>query len=172
MDDHIKEQLEEIQSELKTGLKIGFVRIAKPTLPAHLSDAYQQQAKERALKKAKMEESKRIQQENLNEEEKVRGKASRELLQAEKKNEINMAKKKSEQAQQSISNEMKLEAAKTMAAITIENAKANAQAFKEEALANQKLLTKEYLEMKRYEAMMANAKMIFGNVPNNVFLNT
>lgn len=65
LDDHIKSQLEEIQNDLNTGLEIGFVRIAKPKLPEHLSDAYQRQAKERALKKAKEEEFKRIQQENL-----------------------------------------------------------------------------------------------------------
>ena len=94
IDDYIKKQLEDIQQELGTGLEIGFVRIAKPKLPEHLADAYQRQAKERALKKAKEEEFKRIQQENLNEEEKVRGKSSRELLQAKKLNEINIAKKK------------------------------------------------------------------------------
>ena len=107
----------------------------------------------------------------MNEEEKVRGVAARELLQAQKQNEINIAQKKSEQQQQAINNEMRLEAAKTEAAIVRENAKANAEAIKEEALANEKLLTDQYLQLKRYEAMLANSKMIFGDIPNNVFLN-
>merc|ERR1712228_1154729 len=171
MDDHIKEQLEEIQTELNTGLKIGFVRIAKPNLPAHLSDAYQRQAKERALKKAKEEEFKRIQQENLNEEEKVRGVSQRTILQAQKQNEINIAKKKSEQEQAAIANAMNLEAAKTEAAIIRENAKAKADAIKSEADANEKLLTEAYLTLKKYESMLKNSKLIFGDVPNNVFLN-
>lgn len=170
MDDHIKKQLEEIQEELNTGLQIGFVRIAKPLLPSHLSDAYQRQAKERALKKAKEEEFKRIQQENLNEEEKVRGISARELLQSQKQNEIDIAKKKSEQEQAAIDNEMKLESAKTNAEIVRENAKAKSDAILKEAEANEKLLTNAYLELKRYEAMISNSKLIFGQVPDNVFL--
>eukprot|EP01083_Nonionella_stella_P193121 713584_1 len=171
MDDHIKKQLEDIQSELSTGLKIGFVRIAKPKLPEHLSDAYQRQAKERALKKAKEEEFKRIQQENLNEEEKVRGVSQRGLLQANKQNEINIAQKKSEQEQAEIANQMNLEAAKTQAAIIRENAKAQADAIKEEAIANEKLLTPAYLQLKKYDALLSNSKLIFGDIPTNVFLN-
>eukprot|EP00483_Globobulimina_turgida_P001310 UN01312 len=170
MDDHIKSQLEDIQSELNTGLKIGFVRIAKPQLPVHLSDAYQRQAKERALKKAKEEEFKRIQQENLNEQEKVRGVSQRELLQAGKQNEINIAKKKSEQEQDAISNQMRLDSAKTEASIVRENAKAHADAIREEAIANEKLLTEAYLSLKKYEALLANTKLVFGSIPNNVFL--
>jgi len=169
IDDRIKAELEQIQTDLNTGLKIGFVRIAKPKLPEHLSDAYQRQAKERALKKAKEEEFKRIQQENLNEEEKVRGVAARELLQAQKQNEINIAQKKAEQQQEAVDNEMKLEAAKTASAIIREQAKANSDAIKEEAAANEKLLTKQYLELKRYEAIAANSKFIFGEIPNNVW---
>ena len=107
----------------------------------------------------------------MNEEEKVRGVATRELLQAQKQNEINMAQKKSEQEQQAINNEMRLEAAKTEAAIVKEKARANEEAIKEEAFANAKLLTAEYLQLKRYEAMMKNSKMIFGEIPSTLFLN-
>eukprot|EP01084_Bolivina_argentea_P133515 235623_1 len=170
MDDHIKSQLEEIQTELDTGLQIGFVRIAKPRLPDHLSDAYQRQAKERALKKAKEEEFKRIQQENLNEEEKVRGVSVRELLHAQKQNEMNIAQKKSEQEQEAIANQMKLEAAKTQAQIVREESKANADAVTNQAIANEKLLTAAYLTLKKYEALLANSKLIFGDIPANVFL--
>jgi len=158
-DDHIKSQLEAIQTELATGLKIGFVRIAKPRLPDHLSDAYQRQAKERALKKAKEEEFKRIQQENLNEQEKVKGQNARDLLLAQKDNDVNIAKKQSEQQQAAIENQMALEAAKT-----------RADAIRLEAAANAELLTPEYLEMKKYEAITTNSKLIFGQIPQNVFM--
>ena len=66
---------------------------------------------------------------------------------------------------------MRLESAKTNAEIIRENAKANSDAIIQKAQANQKLLTENYLTLKKYEYMMANSKMIFGQIPSNVFLN-
>lgn len=161
-DDLVKDDLETIQKELGTGLLIDFVRIAKPSLPKALDDAYQRQAAERALKKAKEEEFLRIQQENLNEQEKARGAANVKLLESQKQNEILIEKKRAEATQNEIANDM-----------MIKTAKAKADAKKEEAMANKELLTKEYLELKKYEALLHNSKLILTNdLPNNMlFMN-
>lgn len=94
------------------------------------------------------------------EQEKVRGQNERDLLFAQKENDVNIARKQSEQQQAAIENQMALEAAKT-----------RTEAIQLEAAANAKLLTPEYLEMKKYEAIAANSKLIFGQIPQNVFLN-
>ena len=94
------------------------------------------------------------------EQEKVRGQNERDLLYAQKENDINIARKQAEQQQAEIENLMSLEAAKT-----------RTEAVRLEAAANAELLTPEYLEMKKYEAIAANSKLIFGDIPRNVFLN-
>merc|ERR1712013_548462 len=116
------------------------------------------------------EEFKRIQQENLNEQEQVKGRNQRDILEAQKKNDVNTQKKKAEQEQAAIENEMRLEAAKTEAEIMRQMAKASAEAIREEAEANKQLLTPEYLELQRFKAIVSNSKLIFGDIPQNVFL--
>lgn len=50
-------------------------------------------------------------------------------------------------------------------------AKAKAEAIGHQAIANEKLYTREYIQLKAYESLYSKSKLVFGNeIPKNAFV--
>jgi len=174
IDDDLKEGLEEIQNRLGTGLTIDSVRINEVRLPHALQAAYEQQATNRAEKKAAEEAFKRIEQENKNIALERRGRNEIERLKAAEEDKILIATAeaklgiKSREAK--ARNEIELAAAKNAAEIERVAAKAKADAARMMAEANKLLHTPEFLQLQAYLALMNNTKILFGNdIPKSAF---
>ncbi len=160
LDDMLLDHLRSIQKEWHTNVQIVNVRVYKPLLPKSLAAAYQQQATERALKKAKVEELARITQENLNKQEITKGRLEREAAENEAEIAKQISSKRGEAKKKEIENQIKLGAADTEAQRIRKLAEANAYAVQQLAEANAQKHTPRYLELKKYEAMLHSAKII------------
>jgi len=142
LDDLLREELQKIQRDWETSVEILSVRVYKPTLPRVLAEAYAAQAEQKAHYKVEIERNVKIKQENLNKMEKASG--DYERAKAEHANQIQMNKAAHD-------NEMTMQR---------EIAEMEANASKMRAEANQLLHTSEFLELKKYEAMLTNTKQI------------
>lgn len=175
IDDDLKLGLEEIQDRLNTGLTIDSIRINEVRLPAALQQAYEQQATNRAEKKAAEEAFKRIEQQNLNSALQVQGENELLRLTAAEQDKMRIASAEAElgikQRMAKVEDEIKLHRAKNEADMAVLAAEASAKAVTVEAAANINLHTSTYLQLEAYRALSNNAKMIFGNeIPKNAFL--
>jgi regulator of protease activity HflC (stomatin/prohibitin superfamily) len=174
IDDDLKEGLEEIQERLGTGLLIDNVRINEVRLPLALQKAYEQQATNRAEKKAAEEAYKRIEQENINLALEVQGQNELLRLKAAEEDKILVAREEAklgiERRSAEARNAIALAEAKNEAEIRVVRARAEADAVRSLAEANAALHTDAYLQLKAHEALAKNAKVIFGNqIPKGAF---
>jgi len=151
LDDLLMEGLRGIQTKLDTRVDVVSVRVYKPTLPPALAAAYAAQAEQKALHKVEVEKSAKIEQENANALLASRGKHERAA--AEHANRVSMERAAHDSAM----------------AMDRERADTEAYAAAKRAEANALLHTPEYLELKRSEALLANAKIITGDAANALF---
>merc|ERR1719240_115022 len=142
LDDMLMDGLQKIQRDWETSVEILSVRVYKPTLPRVLAEVYAAQAEQKAHYKVEIERNVKIKQENLNKMEKASG--DYERAKAEHANQIQMKKVAHD-------NEMTMQR---------EIAEMEANATKMRAEANQLLHTSQFLELKKYEAMLTNTKQI------------
>merc|ERR550517_1934172 len=143
IDENLKNALQADLLEMAPGLKVHSVRVTKPKIPEAIRKNYELMETER--KKAVIE-------------------AEKEAMVAKIKYEQNIQEKESMQKMEAINDNVHL---------AKERSRADAEFYKVErsASANRLLLSKEYLELKKIEAMSVNNKVYFGPDIPNMFLN-
>lgn len=160
IDENLKTALQNDLNELAPGLHIHGVRVTKPKIPETIRKNYELVEAE----KTKLLIARELQRVVEKDAETERKKA---VIEAEK--EAQVAKINFEQKV------MEKESMKTMSIIEDEmvtnrhksRADADYYSLERQAESNKLLLTPEYLELKRYESIAANAKLYFGsNIPS------
>lgn len=153
LDDLLMDGLRTIQTKLDTRVDIVNVRVYKPTLPPALAAAYAAQAEQKALHKVEVEKNAKIAQENTNAMLVSKGQHDREAA--------------------AHANRVSMERAAHDSTMAMDRERADAEAYAAErrAEANARLHTPAYLELKRSEALLANAKIITGDAANALFAN-
>ena len=180
LDDKLKDLLIEHQITEKTGIQIGMVKVYKPYVKeSNILNNFKLRAEEEAKRKALIVLNERIKQENENELLKKKGVNDLEAAKNAARIARELDDKNGELSRQSIELKMKTDAANNAASITQINANAKALQMKIEGDAHAFItkqmgdaLTPAFVEMKRHEASMNNAKMIIGDqIPKNGWLN-
>merc|ERR1712039_1052120 len=122
------------------GIEIIGVRVTKPDVPSHIKSEFEK--REAAVAALRVAEQQSIE-------------AKRDADVAAINSQMQVAQQKAEQEKEAIKDAMHL---------AHEKALADAEAYKTEkrAAANKLLLTPEYLELRKYENIAANAKIYFG----------
>lgn len=138
------------------------VRVYKPKLPKALATAYALQAEEKALHKVEIEKNAKIQQQNLNKLLKAKG--EHDVTAAEHQNQISMKRDTHE-------SQMQMERKTHEAQMKTQRERADTEAYvaAKKAESNGLLHTPEYIELKRTEALLKNAKIITGDSANALF---
>jgi regulator of protease activity HflC (stomatin/prohibitin superfamily) len=163
IDENLKKTLQEDLRIMAPGLYIQAVRVTKPKIPEQIRKNFETMEGERTKLLIAVEHQKLIEKESETERKKA-------IIEAEK-----VAAVAKIQWDQKI---MEKESEKTMAEIEDlthlgrEKAKADAEFYKadRESEANKLLLTKEYLELRRYDALSNNNKIYFGNSIPSMFV--
>jgi len=156
IDENLKKALQNDLNELAPGLTIHGVRVTKPKIPEAIRKNYELVEAEKTKLMIAREYQKVVEKDAETERKKA-------VIEAEK--EAQVAKINFEQKV------MEKESVKTMSVIEDEivtnrhksRADADYYSFERQAQANRLLLTPEYLELKRYESIAANAKLYFGS---------
>ena len=165
IDEDLKRALQNDLNELAPGLHIHSVRVTKPKIPETIRKNYELVEAEKTKLLIAREHQKVVEKDA----ETARKKA---VIEAEK--EAHVAKINFEQKV------MEKESIKTMSIIedqiTTNRQKSRADSdyysLERQAESNRLLLTPEYLELKRYESIAANAKLYFGSSIPSFFVNS
>ncbi|KAI5638443.1 SPFH domain / band 7 family domain-containing protein [Phthorimaea operculella] len=163
IDENLKTALQKDLNEMAPGLQVQAVRVTKPKIPEVIRKNYELMEAE----KSKLLIAAQYQKVVEKEAETARRKA---VIEAEK--EAQVAKIQYEQKIMEKESIKKIELIEDSIhkAKQITKAEADFYHLKKQAEANQLLLTKEFLELKRYEALAKNNKVYFGNDIPNMFL--
>lgn len=163
IDENLKTALQEDLNKMAPGIYIQAVRVTKPKIPEAIRKNYEQMEQEKTKLLISIEKQKVIEKEAETER-------KRAIIGAEKAAQVSkieweqkITEKRSQQTISEIEDQTHL---------AKEKAKTDAEFYKAKmtAEANRLTLTKEYLEMKKYEAMTTNTKIYFGNNIPNFFL--
>merc|ERR1719188_1433608 len=146
IDENLKNALQADLLEMAPGLKVHAVRVTKPKIPEAIRKNYELMEAEKTKLLISTQKQKVIEKDAETERKKAVIEAEKEAQVAKIKYEVHLAKEKS---------------------------KADAEFYKvqKSAEANMLLLTKEYLDLKRIEAMSVNNKVYFGPDIPNMFIN-
>ena len=180
IDDKLKDLLIKHHENEKTGIEIKMVKVYKPyAKDSDIIEKFKQRAEHEANRKALIVKNEEQKQFNTNELLKKKG--LDDLAKQENAARISreLDNKNGELERQSIELQMKTQLANNEAAITQIEANAKAMKLKTEGDAQAFIvkqmgdaLTPAYVELKRHEASMNNAKMIIGDqIPSNGWLN-
>merc|ERR1719186_1600236 len=148
------------QTEMAPGLKVHAVRVTKPKIPEAIRKNYELMESEKTKLLISTQRQKVIEKDAETERKKAVIEAEKEAQVAKIKYEQNILEKESMQKMETINDEMHL---------AKEKSKTDAEFYKiqKQAEANKLLLSKEYLEPKKVEAMATNNKVYFGpDIPN------
>merc|ERR1719220_433438 len=158
IDENLKRALQSDLTEMAPGLKVLSVRVTKPKIPEAIRKNYELMEAEKTKLMISTQRQKVVEKEAETERKKA-------VIEAEK--EAMVAKIKYEQ------NIQEMEAINDDIHLTKEKSRADAEFYKIErsATANKLLLSKEYLELKKIEAMSVNNKVYFGPDIPNMFIN-
>merc|ERR1719188_2867451 len=146
IDENLKNALQADLLEMAPGLKVHAVRVTKPKTPEAIRKNFELMQAEKTKLLISTQKQKVIEKDAETERKKAVIEAEKEAQVAKIKYEVHLAKEKS---------------------------KADAEFYKvqKSAEANMLLLTKEYLDLKRIEAMSVNNKVYFGPDIPNMFIN-
>merc|ERR1719244_523827 len=147
-------------TEMAPGLKVLSVRVTKPKIPEAIRKNYELMESEKTKLLIATEKQKVIEKESETERKKAVIEAEKEAMVAKIKYEQNILERESMQKMETIMDQMHVDK---------EKRRTDAEFYKiqKQAEANQLLLTTEYLELKRIEAMANNNKVYFGpDIPN------
>merc|ERR1719188_2366186 len=146
IDENLKNALQADLLEMAPGLKVHAVRVTKPKIPEAIRKNFELMQAEKTKLLISTQKQKVIEKDAETERKKAVIEAEKEAQVAKIKYEVHLAKEKS---------------------------KADAEFYKvqKSAEANMLLLTKEYLDLKRIEAMSVNNKVYFGPDIPNMFIN-
>jgi len=160
IDENLKGALQQDLTEMAPGLKVLSVRVTKPKIPEAIRKNYELMESEKTKLLIATEKQKVIEKESETERKKAVIEAEKEAMVAKIKYEQNILERESMQKMETIMDQMHVDK---------EKSRTDAEFYKiqKQAEANQLLLTTEYLELKRIEAMANNNKVYFGpDIPN------
>lgn len=163
IDENLRTALQKELNEMAIGLKIQAVRVTKPKIPEAIRKNYELMEAEKSKLLIAAQHQKVVEKEA----ETARRKA---IIEAEK--EAQVAKIQYEQKIMEKESLQKIELIEDSIHKAKQQTKSDADFYhsKLQAEANSLLLTKQYLELKRYEALANNNKIYFGNEIPNMFL--
>lgn len=160
IDENLKASLQRDLTEMAPGLKVLSVRVTKPKIPEAIRKNYELMEAEKTKLLISSQRQKVIEKDAETERKKAVIEAEKEAQVAKIKYEQNILEKKSIETMETITDTIHLAKEKT---------RTDAEFYKiqKQAEANTLLLTKEFLELKRVEAISSNNKVYFGpNIPN------
>nr|ACO14872.1 Erlin-1 [Caligus clemensi] len=165
IDENLKSAIQKDLSDMSPGLRVLSVRVTKPKIPETIRKNYELMESEKTKLLISVQRQKVVEKEAETERKKAVIEAEKEALVAKIKLEKLILEKESEQKMAHIEDSMHL---------AKEKFKADAEYYKieKQSLSNKLLLSKEYLQYKRYESIANNQKMYFGpDIPNMFFIN-
>ena len=153
LDDMLLSFLQSEQDKLDTGITIDYVRLTKPKLPADQARTYEGISTQQIQQK--LEDQKKLTKMKEAENAKIEAEALANRAVIEAKGRLEVAEMEAQ------------------AHLAKEKAKADAESYRkiEEAKANQYLFggTDGYLDYERHQALAANSKVYFGEIPATVW---
>ncbi|XP_030025982.1 erlin-2 isoform X1 [Manduca sexta] len=163
IDENLRTALQRDLDEMAPGLRVQAVRVTKPKIPEAIRKNYELMEAEKSKLLIAAQHQKVVEKEA----ETARRKA---VIEAEK--EAQVAKIQYEQKIMEKESLQKIELIEDSIHKAKQQTKAEADYYhlKKQAEANKLLLTKEYLELKKYEALALNNKIYFGSDIPNMFL--
>lgn len=163
IDENLKLSLQSDLTRMAPGLIIQAVRVTKPKIPEQIRKNYEQMEAEKT-KLMIVHEQQRVVEKEAETERK------RAIIEAQKVAEV--AKIQWDQKIMEKESQKTISEIEDQTHLAKEKAKADADLYKAklEAEANKLILTPEYLELKKYEAVGRNNKMYFGNNIPNMFM--
>ncbi|XP_075980145.1 erlin-2-like [Anticarsia gemmatalis] len=163
IDENLRTALQKDLNEMAPGLRVQAVRVTKPKIPETIRKNYELMEAEKSKLLIAAQHQKVVEKEA----ETARRKA---VIEAEK--EAQVAKIQYDQKIMEKESLQKIELIEDSIHKAKQQTKAEADFYhlKKQAEANTVLLTREYLELKRYEALALNNKIYFGNDIPNMFL--
>jgi len=164
IDENLRNALQSDLLEMAPGLKVHSVRVTKPKIPEAIRKNYELMEAEKTKLLISTQRQKVIEKDAETERKKAVIEAEKEAMVAKIKYEQNIQEKESMQKMEAINDDIHL---------TKEKSRADADFYKIErsATANKLLLSPEYLELKKIEAMSVNNKVYFGPDIPNMFIN-
>ncbi|XP_053970612.1 erlin-2-B-like [Hylaeus anthracinus] len=163
IDENLKTALQKDLNDLAPGLRIHAVRVTKPKIPETIRKNYELMEAEKTKLLISMQHQKVVEKDAETDRKKA-------IIEAEKQAQVskiyynqNIMEKESLQRIVEIDNAMHLATEKS-------HSDAEYYQMKMHAEANKLLLTKEYLELKKYEALAQNAKIYFGEHIPKMFM--
>merc|ERR1719481_2387190 len=164
IDENLKAALQSDLTEMAPGLKVMSVRVTKPKIPEAIRKNYELMEAEKTKLLISTQRQKVIEKDAETDRKKAIIEAEKEAMVAKIRYDQNILEEESQQKIESITDEVHLAKEKT---------KTDAEYYKiqKQAEANKLLLTNEYLEVKRIEAMANNNKVYFGPDIPNMFIN-
>merc|ERR1719400_2865151 len=164
IDENLKNALQSDLLEMAPGLKVLGVRVTKPKIPEAIRKNYELMEAEKTKLLISTQRQKVIEKDAETERKKAVIEAEKEAMIFSTRWEQNIQEKESMQKMEAINDNVHL---------AKEKSRADADFYKIErsATANKLLLSKEYLELKKIEAMSVNNKVYFGPDIPNMFIN-
>merc|ERR1719436_2319048 len=160
IDENLKSALQADLTEMAPGLKVHSVRVTKPKIPETIRKNYELMEAEKTKLMISTQRQKVIEKDAETDRKKAVIEAEKEAQVAKIRHEQNILEKESLQKMGTINDEVHL---------AKEKSRADAEFYKiqKAATANKLLLSEEYLELKKIEAMSVNNKVYFGpDIPN------
>ncbi|KAH9503997.1 Erlin-1 [Bulinus truncatus] len=160
IDENLRKALQSDLYEMAPGLTVQAVRVTKPKIPEQIRKNYEAMEGEKTKLLIAIQKQKVVEKEAETDR-------KRAIIEAEKVAQV--SKIQWEQKIMEKESEKKMSEIEDATHLAKERAKADADFYKaeKEALSNKLKLTKEYLEMLRYQAIGSNTKIYFGtNIPN------
>lgn len=160
----MKTALQQDLTELAPGLKILAVRVTKPKIPETIRRNYESMESEKTQLLISIQHQKLVEKEAETERKKSVIEAEKIAQISKIQYEQKIMEKESLQKIDSIENTMQTDRLKNQA-------DADFYIAQKKADSNKLLLTKEYLELIKYEALAKNNKIYFGEKIPNMFIN-
>merc|ERR1712088_263125 len=160
IDENLKAALQRDLTEMAPGLKVLGVRVTKPKIPEAIRKNYELMEAEKTKLMISTQRQKVIEKEAETERKKAVIEAEKEASVGKIQYERKILEKESLQKMAKIEDEMHLAKEKS-------RTDAEFYRIKRESEANALLLSKEYLDLKKFEALSSNRKVYFGpDIPN------
>jgi len=163
IDENLKASLQRDLTEMAPGLKVLSVRVTKPKIPEAIRKNYELMEAEKTKLLISSQRQKVIEKDAETERKKAVIEAEKEAQVAKIRYEQNILEKESVATMEKITDTIHLAKERT---------KTDAEFYKiqKQAEANKLLLTQEFLELKKIEAISSNNKVYFGPDIPNMFL--
>ncbi|XP_048760613.2 erlin-2-B-like isoform X2 [Ostrea edulis] len=163
IDENLRTALQKDLTEMAPGLHVQAVRVTKPKIPEVIRKNYEAMEAEKTKLLISIQKQKVIEKEAETERKKA-------VIEAEKKAQV--SKIEWEQKITEKESQKRISQIEDDTHVAKEKAKADAQFYKvqKEIEANTRKLSREYLELMKYEAIAQNTKIYFGNNIPDMFM--